>query len=244
MQRGTRRRRKALAWLCVALVWASLPAGRPQSALAQTNDGVEAPALQISSTGSALRVQWDAQGSGADSAAAGPLLALQPYGDYLLPVQTVGVLLSAEAAAATAYAGVTAQIVDVPWQGELAARPALQPPVLDWEPPVAAAPQPELPVPSQPFFLLRSGRMRGQSVAVYAFSEVFRNDAGELRRVVAMDLSLPGATLLSGASLAGIGARAAGSGLSGECAARQRDGFATGRQGLRLRAGHSADPGR
>ena len=144
-----------------ALRWSGqvFPASRPQIVLAQTNDGVEPPALQISSTGSALRVQWDAQGSGADSAAAGPLLALQPYGDYLLPVQTVGVLLSAEAAAATAYAGVTAQIVDVPWQGELAARPALQPPVLDWEPPVAAAPQPELPVPSQPFFLLRSGRV-------------------------------------------------------------------------------------
>ncbi|MFN2200564.1 MAG: C25 family cysteine peptidase, partial [Caldilineaceae bacterium] len=96
-----------------------------------------------------------------------------------------------------APATITSELVSVAWAGEVPSEPDLEPPVLDWEHMTRPAAKQERRFPEQPVYLVRSGHMRGEYVAVYAFSEIFQVASGELRRVVAMDVTLPGASLLS-----------------------------------------------
>jgi hypothetical protein len=145
----------------------------------------------VLSAGGGVAVKWNAP----DTAAAASAVHLdrQPYAGYLLPMQTVAVRITGE----ILPAAVTSTLVDVPWQGELEPAPELLPPVLDWDPPVATGPKPESTLPSEPLFLLRSGRARGQLIGVYAFSEIYQDSTGALRRVVEMDALLPGASPLT-----------------------------------------------
>ena len=168
-----------------------LPARAVPVAHAQEVEAGSDP-LTLTSTGTGVRVTWDGRAGDASSADDSPLPPV-PYSGNLLPMQTFAV----SAIGPVPPAAVTTELVDVAWTGDAPAKAELEPPVLDWEPLTPPTPKPEHPLPDQPLFLLRSGQMRGQYVAVYAFSEVYQPSEGELRRVVAMDVSLPGATLLS-----------------------------------------------
>ncbi len=174
----------------IALLTASflLQPGNAPAAQAQEPQNVPGPSLSVTAAPGETQVRWLAAPSAADAAASTTQLPLQPYGAHLLPMQTFTVRSDGDfLPAATA-----SHLVDVAWTGQLPAAPELSPPALDWEPAPWLQPAETAPLPDAPLFLLRTGRMRGVQIAVYAFSEVYQDSSGALRRVVEFNAVIPG----------------------------------------------------
>ena len=186
--------------LCVSVIISGLMAtGNPEIAYGQENPASRSQSLDVFAAGDAVAVQWHAPVHDAQGPSGTVHLDKRPYGRYLLPMQTIAVRVAGD----VSPAAVPSTLVDAPWNGELEFAPELQPSVLDWQPPEWAEPAPEPSLPSQPLFLLRSGRARGQHIAVYAFSEVYQDSSGALRQVLQMDALLPGAAAVTDLSALG-----------------------------------------
>ncbi len=163
------------------------PAGAP-AAQAQEAQNVVAPSLAVNAAPGQTQVRWLAAPSAVEAAATTTQLPLHPYGAHLLPMQTFAVRSDGDfLPAATA-----SHLVDVAWTGQLPAAPEFSPPALDWEPVPWLQPADPAPLPNAPLFLLRTGRLRGVQIAVYAFSEIYQDASGALRRVVEFDAAIPG----------------------------------------------------
>ncbi len=174
----------------IALLAASflLPPGGAPTVQAQEPQNVVAPALAVNAAPGETQVRWQAAPSALEAAATTTQLPLQPYGAYLLPMQTFAVRSDGDfVSAATAT-----RLVDVAWTGQLPPAPKLSPPALDWEPVPWLQRAAPTPLPNAPLFVLRTGRLRGAQITVYAFSEIYQDASGALRRVVEFDAAIPG----------------------------------------------------
>lgn len=198
------------AVLCLSLVLSGLAlGGHPLPASAQESNAAEPSTLTLSPSGAGLDIGWYLPR--AHSAGTSDVFQLdaQPHNGYLLPLQTFTVRLNDDAPSVVAPFA----LADLPWHGELELAPELQPPALDWEPPLGSAAiqasSAQGNLPAEPLFLLRSGHARGEHIAVYGFSEIYQTSSGELRRVVAMDAHLPGAALLDSARAGDAAAQSA-----------------------------------
>ena len=107
----------------------------------------------------------------------------EPYGAYELPMQLQTVLLPDEpalgvqAAQAQAVTGLQMQtLVSAAYSGVLTRFTPQAPKVIDPEGEYAALTPPDKGLPAAPLFILREGRVRGQRVAVLAFSPLFRQN--------------------------------------------------------------------
>lgn len=133
------------------------------------------------------QVRWLAPALDAAENAGAIHLPLRPYGRYLLPIQTVAVYADGD----VLPAAVTSRLVAAAWHGQLQPADELTPPALDWSAAPWMEPSDDVALPSAPFFLLRAGRLRGVSIAIYAFSEIYQDASGVLRHVVEYSAALP-----------------------------------------------------
>ncbi len=163
----------------IALLAASflLPPGGAPTVQAQEPQNVVAPALAVNAAPGETQVRWQAAPSALEAAATTTQLPLQPYGAYLLPMQTFAVRSDGDfVSAATAT-----RLVDVAWTGQLPPAPKLSPPALDWDPVPWLQRGPHA-LPNAPLFVLRTGRLRGAQITVYAFSEIYQDASGAAPR--------------------------------------------------------------
>ena len=138
-------------------------------------DNLPIAGLRITPQADGIALSWQVSSSldGAISAAAATTVLQQMpqvrLGGYMLPVQLTTVLLTDERAATVQIEGLAGQ----PWHESLSIAAPLSPPLLGSEAGYELL-QPESPMlPTAPLFILREGRVRGQRVAVVAFSPLY-----------------------------------------------------------------------
>ena len=118
-------------------------------------------------------------------------LPVVQFGGYALPMHLQTVLLPEDAPALPRIDELATQ----PWATPPLAEP-VSPPLLDGE--VTPAPMPAVAaLPTSPVFYLREGRVRGQRIAVVAFSPLYQSAAGT-QAVMQLQAYLPGAQPLAG----------------------------------------------
>lgn len=159
-----------------------------------------AEALQSLDSAGGVRIVWRSPGD-ATVAGAGAHLPTVRYQGYDLPMQAIPVRLAApDQLAALRIESLDA--VKLPPDAVTPGPPVL-PPVLDLDGTLELAPPPDPALPPAPIFVLRSGRVNGEYVAVLGVSPIFA-DSGGARLALSFDAFLPGATQAAG----GTGAQA------------------------------------
>lgn len=129
--------------------------------------------LQVSNQDAhGVKLEWP--GAPVSAAAVTAALATLPtvrYQGYELPMQLVTLRLDAGVQSAALQ---LQELQAVRWEGALTPAQPLAPPVLDWEAPLTASPVEEVALPTAPLFVLRQGKVRGQTIAVVALSPLYQ----------------------------------------------------------------------
>lgn len=164
---------------------------------------VSAPTqLDVSNHADGVSIVWDvanSSGQGIEAAsinAAVNSLTTMRFGGYDLPMQLQTVLLPDGVAAETKVE----QIASMPWRTALRVSEPLSPNVLEGEDDFEPIVEP-MQFPDKPLFVLREGRVRGQRVAVVAFSPIYESN-GEVKMAHAMQAKVPNGESING----GLGA--------------------------------------
>ncbi len=167
--------------LLLSLSW-SLPAIEPVAA--QTID--QPQPLQVYNTSAGFQLHWNAREQRAD------LLPTIRFQGYELPMQLYTVQLGGTPSPDIQID----QLVAEPWVGELAPAAPLAPPVAD-DSLVRSNATPELvALPTAPVFVLRSGQLYGQPIAVIAVSPIYQADNGQVYQATAFQATVAQAALI------------------------------------------------
>lgn len=158
----------------------------------QTHKGTQSQpgAVQLEQTDRQLNINWPGVTAAATEAIG--LLPVVRYQGYELPMKLFPVLLdnqlidsesivTADASTNERYPDLLTiqSLTTVPWQGELEAAAPLEPTALDWQEHADLSATIEtVALPTAPLFLLRQGIFRGQTMAVWAFSPIYRDESG------------------------------------------------------------------
>ncbi|MEZ4664287.1 MAG: hypothetical protein R2911_42695 [Caldilineaceae bacterium] len=191
--------------LHILLIGAIAASVWPTAAAAQQSSAT--PHLQTSFTVDGLTLSWRVTDGVSPAAladatvveAALQSLPAEPYGIYELPLHLQTVLLpddapvGVQAAGADAMSGLQMQtLASAPYSGALTRFTPQAPKVIDPEGEYAPLPPQDKGLPTSPIFILREGRVRGQRVAVLAFSPLFSQD-GEMQAAQQVEAFIPGA---------------------------------------------------
>lgn len=198
--------RASIVFALALLLAPMAPAHAQQAVVAQPSQPAPATLSTIDQEGGLL-LKWDAWGgqeavsaAALDGAAQRRLVEQLPtmrYAGYNLPMQLNTVLLAEGADAIPQIQAVEEGV----WSASLEEAMPLSPNALDWEDDYFS-PVEEKMLPSSPVFVLREGRMRGQRIAVIAFSPIFEQE-GIVKFAYQMEAVVPNATpLVSSAQLA------------------------------------------
>lgn len=167
----------------------------PSNITATTN---ASPLLDISNQTDGVSVSWSVSSSDAGEIQAASMnaavssLTTMRYGGYDLPMQLQTVLLPDNAKAETRVD----QVASMPWRSAIRVSEALSPNALGWEDEYEPVTE-EMRLPSEPLFILREGRVRGQRVAVVAFSPIYETN-GEVKMAHNMQAKVPNGEVING----------------------------------------------
>lgn len=147
--------------------------------------------FQLDPTADGITINWHIDQIGKSRASATLNVVLsrlshQRYGDYLLPMHLEPLLLPEDAAATLLWE----QVESVVWTEPLPTPEPLSPALIGWAEAEFPRQHMEHPLPNAPVFVLREGHLRGQRIAVLAFSPIFQ-EQGELRLAHRLKVHLP-----------------------------------------------------
>lgn len=157
------------------------------------------PLLDVSNQIDGVSVSWSVSSSGAGEIQAASMnaavssLTTMRYGGYELPMQLQTVLLPDDAKLETKVE----QVASMPWRSAIRVSETLSPNALGWEDEYEPVVE-EMRLPSKPLFILREGRVRGQRVAVVAFSPIYEGANGEVKMAHSMQAKVPNGEVVNG----------------------------------------------
>lgn len=157
-----------------------------------------ATGLDVSNQNDGVSVVWNIASNNNEGIQAASIntavssLSTMRFGGYDLPMQLQTVLLPDGVEAETAVE----QVASMPWRAALQVSEPLSPNALGWEEEFEPAAV-EMQLPDKPLFVLREGRVRGQRVAVVAFSPIYESN-GTVQVAHSMDAKVPNAEVVSG----------------------------------------------
>lgn len=120
-------------------------------------------------------IEWPGVGANGEVTAAAALQNLPKvrFQGYELPMQLLTMQIDSQTQTANLT---TEQLSAEPWTAELAPAAPLAPLALDWAPTPNAPPVETVALPTAPIFVVRQGRINGQTVAVVAISPFYQEN--------------------------------------------------------------------
>lgn len=142
-----------------------------------------------------VQIAWP-QGAAADSLLTG--LPITPFQGYQLPMQLLTVRLDSADEPNLTFR----RVASIVWHGSLTPALAPSPPVLpptlaDDDALILTIPDEAPALPTAPAFVVRTGVLHGQPMAVIAISPLFQTE-NQVRLVTDLEVAIPNATLLTG----------------------------------------------